>query len=293
MQPSNLKYRIAGMLILAISFAACTKTDNPNNLPAVSPNDYVGKVDGYTSSDEVYPGNIIAQWTFDENKNEKLTGTAPTSTLNDALVDGGIRGKALSLNAGYLYYAVQFPKFKADSLKNFTVSMWTKIANNGSKRTMLFELARPGIFYGSLNIIANTNQATTITTLKLQPLFTTAGGGTQDNLNATINPTIGLDKWTHIVVTYNSTTGIFNEWADGVNIGSYSSRGTAAGNLFKSWEPGELIIGSNYNGIPGKTVSTDVSFAPMTGQIDEIRVYNIALPDANIRALYNLGKVNK
>jgi hypothetical protein len=36
-----------------------------------------------------------------------------------------------------------------------------------------------------------------------------------------------------------------------------------------------------------------VTFAPMTGQIDEIRFYNRALPDAHIKALFNLGKANK
>ena len=64
-------------------------------------------------------------------------------------------------------------------------------------------------------------------------------------------------------------------------------------NLFNAYEPSEVIIGSNYNGIPGKAVNSDVSFAPMTGQIDEIRIFNRALPDAQIKSLFNLGKANK
>ena len=54
-----------------------------------------------------------------------------------------------------------------------------------------------------------------------------------------------------------------------------------------------MIIGSNYNGIPGKEVSTNVSIAPMTGNIDELRIYDIVLPDAHIKSLYNLGRANK
>jgi hypothetical protein len=95
-----------------------------------------------------------------------------------------------------------------------------------------------------------------------------------------------------LVLTYDGTTGVFKMWTDGVNIGSYNNRGTGA-NLFKSYEPGEIIIGGCYNTMPGKTVSSDVSFANMTGSIDEIRVYNTVLPDAHIKALNNLGKAGK
>lgn len=287
-------------LALAMSIASCKKDGNPNRLPGVSPADYAGTIDGYKSSDEIFPKNLVAHWSFDDNKNEKLTNTAPTTTANDALVDGGVRGKALSLTAGYLYYATQFQKFKTDSLKSFSISLWVKILNNGSKRTMVFQLARPGIFNGNINFILNTQSfpASNTDNLKINPTFTTVGGGTQDNLNNQngafpyLTPKIGMSKWTHIVITYDGNTGVFNNWADGVKVGAYPNRGTG-NNLFKSWEPSEVIIGSNYNGIPGKAVNADANFAPMTGQVDEIRFFNIPLPDAHIRALFNLGVANK
>lgn len=280
--------------LAALIGVSCKKDGNPNNLPSVSPADYVGKIEGYDSSEQIFPQNLVAYWSFDGTKNEIKTGTAPTSTANDALVDGGVRGKALSLTAGYLYYATQFPQFKTEALKSFTISEWVKILNNGSKRTMTFQLARPGIFNGDINFILNTNSnpASNTDVLKIQPTFTTAGGGTQDNLNNVLSPKIGMDKWTHLVITYDGNTGVFNIWADGVKVGGFPNRGVG-NNLFKAWEPNEVIIGSNYNGIPGKQVNSDTNFAPMTGQIDEIRVYNIPLPDAHIKALFNLGKANK
>ena len=75
-------------------------------------------------------------------------------------------------------------------------------------------------------------------------------------------------------------------------MGGFPNRGVGD-NLFKAYEPSEVIIGANYNIIPGKTVNTDANFAAMNGRIDEIRVYNINLPDAHIRSLFNLGKANK
>jgi hypothetical protein len=290
----NIKRFIVFMVVVSAAAAACKKDGNPNNLSSVSPADYAGKIDGYDSADQVFPKNLVAYWSFDGTNNERVSGTAPTSTAGNSFVDAGVRGKALSLSAGYLYYATQFPNFKTHTFKSFSISLWTKILNNGSKRTMLFQLARPGVFNGNINFILNTQSypASNTYILKIQPTFTTVGGGTQDNLNNVLSPKIGMNKWTHLVLTYDGKTGVFNIWADAVKIGGFPNRGTG-NNLFKSWEPNEVIIGSNYNGIPGKAVNGDVSFAPMTGQLDEIRVYNISLPDAHIRALYNLGLANK
>ena len=293
----SMNINIQQLLILA-TFAmmgvSCKKDGNPNNLPSVSTASYEGKIDGYTSSNEVFPENLIAYWSFDDTKSELVSGTAPSSSANDSYVTGGVRGKALNLAAGYLYFPVQFQKFKVDSLKNWTISTWVKILNNGSKRTMLFQLARPGIFNGNINFALNTQSfpATTTNTLRIQPTFTTVGGGTQDNLNSTLSPTIGMDKWTHLVLTYDGTTGVFNIWADAVKVGAFPNRGVG-NNLYKSWEPSEIIIGANYNSIPGKSVSADVTFAAMTGQIDELRIYNKTFPDAHVKALYNLGMANK
>ncbi|HVV06968.1 MAG TPA: LamG domain-containing protein [Puia sp.] len=288
--PKNILATGALFLIL---LSSCKKDGNPNKLPSVSPEQYAGTIDGYKSSDEIYPKNLVAHWTFDDTWNETLSGNAPTDMTGNSFVDGGVLGKAASINAGYLYYATQFSAFRTDSLKSFTISLWIKIRNNGSKKTMVFQLARPGILMGNINFALNTNAYPADNTkLQIQPYFTTAGNGKQDNLNASIYPTIGADKWTHLVITYNGSSGYFYEWGDGVNVGSYNSRGTG-NNLFKSWEPSEVIIGSDYNGIPGKSVNSDVSFAPMTAQVDDIRVFNTVLPDAHIKALYNLGKANK
>ncbi|WP_343531855.1 LamG domain-containing protein [Pedobacter sp.] len=280
--------RFLTLAVIAVSITACKKSDNPNDLPDVNPNDYAGKIDGYESSDQIFPQNLVAYWSFDDTKNELKSSSAPTQTAGDTFV-AGLRGKAIKLTAGYLYYAKQFDAFKTDKLKSFTISTWVQIANNGSKRTMLLQLARPGIFDGNFDFRLNT-QSTSTTFLGIGPRFS-AVVGSQDNLNASLSPTFGANVWTHIVLTYDGTTGIFKMWANGVDVGSYNNRGTG-NNLFKAYEPTEFIIGGNYNAI-GKPVNTDVSYAAMTGTVDEFRIFNRVLPDAHIKALYNLGKAGK
>ncbi|MEJ7560633.1 MAG: LamG-like jellyroll fold domain-containing protein [Pedobacter sp.] len=290
---SYKKYCLLGIALSAVAFSACKKDGNPNNLPEVDASKYAGTVDGYASSDEVYKENLVAYFPFDDNYNEVISATTPTATVGNTLV-AGIKGKAASLNAGYLYYGTQFAAFWTEVFKSFTISQWVQIANNGSKRTMLFQLARPGMLTGNININLNTQArpATNTDFLGIQPVFTTVGGGTQDNANANASPKIGTMTWAHIVINYNGLTGRFNIFGNGVNIGSYSDRGVD-NNLFKSYEPNEVIVGGNYNVIPGKVVNTDASFAAMTGNVDEIRIYNTVLPDAIVKALYNLGVAGK
>lgn len=286
---------LAAMLFTASLLSSCEKDGNPNNLPDVNAADYAGKIDGFSSTDEIYPNNLVAYWDF-ETKNEKKSGTVPTATANDAIVDGGIKGKALSLNKGYLYYATQFNAFKTSVFKSFTLSTWVQISNNGTTKTMLFQLARPGIFNGNLNFVLETNlkPASDILNLSVHPTFTAVSGGTQDNINQSFgkSPKIGPDTWANLVLTYDGTTGIFNIFANGVNIGNYSSRGVGT-SLFNSYEPSEVIIGGNYNVVAGKTVNTDATFAAMTGKLDEIRVYNRAIPESIIKSMYNLGLLGK
>ena len=286
------------IIALSVSFSSCKKDGNPNNLPSVSAGDYDGKIDGFNSSDEVYPDKIIAYWSFDDTKNELKSGTAPASSLNDTYITGGVRGKALSLAAGYVFFSNQFQKFKTDSLKSWSISLWVKILNNQNttnKRTMVFQMARPGIFNGNINFILNTNgfPSTNTSKLRLQPTFATVnsatGGGMQDNLNNVLDNT-DLTQWVHLVLTYDITTGVFNNWMNGIKVGNFPNRGTT--NIYKSWEPSQLLIGANYNAA-GMPVSADASFGAMTGSIDEIRMFNFPLGDAFIKALYNLGKAGK
>ncbi|WP_285010688.1 LamG domain-containing protein [Pedobacter faecalis] len=299
-------YMVGSLIAMAsVLVVSCKETDNPNNLPEVDPRDYEGKIEGYNNADEVYPRNLKAHWTFDDINTEVKTGTAPTQTANASYV-AGVKGKAIRLENGYLYYATQLPAFKTDSLKSFTISTWVQILNNGSKRTMLFQLARPGQFNGSINFILNTNAfpASNTNELKINPTFVTVTGGTQDNVNTErdkpgqpnyfpyLTPKIGANKWTHIALTYESATGLFYIWADGRQVGAFSSRGVG-NSLFKAYEPSEIIIGGNYNVIPGKAVNADTNFAAMTGNIDEIRIYNLALSEAHITALYKLGLAGK
>lgn len=298
----NIQYKylcrlLYSAVILPCLLSSCSK-ENPNHLPSVSPAQFAGKIEGFDSSGQIAPDHLIAYWSFDGTEKEMISGIAPTAVSNDAYVDNGVRGKGLRLNKGYLYYATQIPKFDT-SLKSFTVSEWVQILNNGSTPTLSFTIARPGQFWGNINFLLETGQhpASDTNDLVVHPDYAAVGGGTQDNLNASWlssykSPVIGANKWVHLVTTYDNASSTFQVWANGIRIGApdYQNRGT---NYFKCTVPNEVIIGGWYNNIPGKQLTTDTWTVPMTGSIDEIRVYNTALGAADIKALYELGVAGK
>lgn len=297
MKLENIRLYI--VIIAVFALVGCQKDGNPNKLPPVSKADYENTVDGYKTSDDVFSKHLVAYWPFDENNNEKITNTAPTVAQNNTLVGNGLKGKALELNGGVLYYAKQFNVFKTETFKSFTISTWVQIQNNGATKTMLFQLARPNKLDGNINFVLETNAypASNITNLIIHPTFADSADGFQDNLNAPWtpefkSPTIVQNNWVHIVLTYDAATGMFNILSNAENIGSYSNRGVGISS-FKSYEPSEIIIGGNYNAVAGKKINDDASYAAMTGKIDEIRIYNAVLPAAQIKALYNLGKAGK
>jgi hypothetical protein len=296
----QFKYGIKLFLTLIVGMTinqGCEK-GNPNNLPSVSPSDYVGKIEGFDSSGQVASDQLVAYWGFNGTEAESISGIAPTSTSNDSYVDNGVVGKAVSLDSGYLYYASQIPAFDT-SLKSFTISEWVQLQNNGSTPTMTFSVVNPGELWPDFAFLVETgwNPASDTSDFIVHPSYADVTGGRQDNLNANWtshykSPTVPPGKWTNLVVTYDRASKIFQIWANGVMIGEpdYQNRGTF---YFNPIVPNEIIIGGWYNNIPGKEVSADTWTVPMKGKIDEIRVYKSALGAADIIALYKLGLAGK
>ena len=280
--------------VIGIIILAGCKKENPNNLPSVSPKDFVGKIEGFDSTGQVASDQLIAYWGFNGSEAESISGILPTSASNDSYIDKGVIGKALSLNNGYLYYASRIPAFDT-TLKSFTISEWVQIQNNGSTPTMTFSLANPGQLWPDIAFLLETSwyPASNTNDLIVHPSYADVNGGRQDNLNANWlssykSPTIPPGKWTHLVVTFDNASSTFQLWANGIKIGApdYQSRGNG---FFKPIVPNEVIIGGWYNNIPGKQLTTDSWTVPFNGKIDEIRVYKSALGAADIKALYLLG----
>ncbi|HEY0652103.1 MAG TPA: LamG-like jellyroll fold domain-containing protein [Chryseosolibacter sp.] len=293
MKTNRIYSLLAGALaVTAVSLSSC---DDEKELP---------KIDGYNNSNEVAASSLVAHWTFDDNNNERISNTAPSNTFGTVASTDGVIGKALNLQTGALKYPSIQAIGGANSLSNYTVSLWVNVQNNGSDFTTFF-----GIFptnataaWGNLSASAETGwfpNRGAGDTLVLKANYLSqdpSGPNGQDNRNDPRGkPPVGVLKatgtWTHFVMRWDATSHNLKVYANGTSIGAYDNRGTT-GPLIQA-VPSQAVIGSLATPTVGFAGSTDTWPKMANAMVDDIRVFNSPLTDAEITALYNLGTAGR
>jgi hypothetical protein len=292
-----------GSVAIMLAMVAVVSCGDDDELP---------KIDGYNNSNEVAKDNLKAHWTFDGDNKEVLSGTAASNTYGGVGFEAGQIGQALKLTKGALKYP-NLPAFaNADALANFTVSMWVNIKNNGgtanSGYSILFGLfpdAGGDFMWGNINMAAETGwfkASTTPDTLVLKGHFVikNADGSIngQDNRpDPRGNPPVGVFKhtgeWVHFVARWDATTHNFHIFGNAASIGAYTNRGTTG--ALRMNVPCSPVFGNGATKEVGFPNNPDQqSWSPMaTASIDDVRVFNTALSDAEITALFNLGSAGR
>lgn len=303
----TIRYFVSGIITAAVlTFAACS--DDENSLPPI---------DGFNNSDEVAASNLKAHWTFDDTNVERLSSAAPNGTFGTVGFETGQIGKALKLTKGALAYPNIAAINTADALANFTVSMWVKIDNNKGAAnegyTMLFGIFPDGLtagtvgdfMWGNLDMSVETSwfaPSATPDTLVLKNRFVikNADGSIsgQDNRpDPKGNPPKGVfkqsGKWVHFVSSWDATTHQFQLFGNGVSIGAYNDRGTTG--ALRMNVPSRAVFGNGATKDVGFPNNPDQqSWSPMaTASIDDVRVFNKALSQVEITALFNLGSAGR
>jgi hypothetical protein len=288
------------MLIVAslflIALANCNKKDDVPLPP----------IDGYNNSNEVAAANLKAHWTFDGTQAEAISGNAPTTVVGASYVTG-IKGQGVALSSGYLYYTGVTGLTSVTS--DFSVSAWFQVQNNltgvvGAREIFQYVTANPAVDANqalqNINFTLETQQfkntpATGYDTLIIHPTLKDATGF-QDNTNnyaawtATnlVKDTAG--KWIQSVITWNAATHIFDLWANGVKIGNFPNRGTA---VFTPSASTKAVIGAWIANVTGSGVTLQGFTLPFLGSIDEVRVYNKTLTDAEVGSLYKIERAGR
>lgn len=287
-------YMLAGALVMAGAFVGCD--DDEESLPPI---------DGYNNSNEVAEDNLVAHWTFDDTNIERLSNTGAEETFGGVGFTDGVIGKALNLNAGALVYPVIDAIGEENSLSNYTVSMWVNVKNNGNAFSTFFGIFPTANtdFWGNLSLSAETGwfpangPVGDTLVLKTNYMSLNADGTTngQDNRpDPRGNPPVGVfesaGEWAHFVVRFNASTHMLEIFGNGTSIGAYNNRGT---------NTGELVMRTPAVPVFGSLATSEIGFAGAptrpdwqvlaTAMIDDVRVFDTALSQAEITALYNLG----
>jgi hypothetical protein len=301
-------------LALTCAFATLSScsSDSSSSLPPIG---------GYNTADEVGASSLKAYWPMNGNGVESKSSTSPSASVG-ATFGAGVKGQALTLTAGYLDY----PSITAltTTSGSITVSCWAKLSNTKlvaggvSHISEIFNLSGSTPGNGYIGVLGETHNLTTVDTIQVKGHFETKkDDGTQsggDAVNMTkmeqwmiddnANPAnlikhaafankIG-GQWAHIVYVYDGAAGKNTIWVNGVKISNpvweVRNNGLPLPLVYASTT--HPVIGARSNFVAG-LASGDLWNQAMTGGIDEVRVWDKALIQADINALYELEKAGR
>lgn len=299
----NATLGILSVFLMGFLFISCSKKST------VAPPTPLG---GYLSSDSVASGNLIAYWPFDGNANEQKSGI--TATAVGVTFNTGIRGQAYQGATGS-YATLALPTGNAfSSLKSYSLSVWLKLAGQqpaGNPGGIFF--LRGATTLNELIYEIEPYSPKSGDSIKIHHGFNDLGSPAYQLFVLESFDTAAINKWVHLVSTYDGTTSTYTLYANGVPIGVNSAfsppapnqyvtpttmytdgtKATLLGNLsFASDPPTGIVIGTWPATLFGvsPTLGANGSFL---GQLDELRVYNKALSSAEVQGLYLNGKAGR
>lgn len=261
-------------------------------------------IGGFNSADEVGADNLIAYWPLNGDGKESKSGQMPTASPN-VTYSAGVKGDGANLAAGYLRY----PSIAAlsTSMSSFSISTWAKVSNNGTSSSVFLSLTRPGEWAGNVNFLSETGwaQATSDSLTVKGQIVSSSDLGWQDTRNTIKsspedladghmpNPNKVGGQWFHAVLTWDGATRLFKVYVNGAKISNpkWELRGSETSQPLTFTTPTFPVIGAF--GTTATDTGTEAWDKAMTGQLDEMRVWNKALSQSEIGSLYELEKAGR
>ncbi|MGZ3861053.1 MAG: IPT/TIG domain-containing protein [Flavisolibacter sp.] len=275
-------------------------------------------IDGYNNSNEVGAINLKAHWTFDSTAAESISTAVPTTSINATYTTGKI-GKALSLAKGYLIYPTLNNLNKADSLANFTISMWVNMPSNnkaefpatGGQLVSLFQLNGNDFqdIWGLISLLSNSNYNYGNDTLGLAGTTVHVNGSGTHLAQFELAPRTtasenfqGANKWSLITETYDGPSHTISFYGNGVLLGTRVTGNVVSPETLAMLTPNRVSFGTfefyddfttGQWGHPPLAADRPWASHGITASLDDARVFNKALTANEILALYHLGQAGR
>jgi hypothetical protein len=234
------------------------------------------QIGGFSSVSEIAPTNLIAYWAFDGGLVDSISNTSGTS-IETSFANGF---KAQALQGKMNGYVLTDPSNAVKALTSFTLSYWINTPPPSTGIITPISISRTDGFWGNLEMFFENNSSNSDATIK-----THLYNGTSDKEFAVSKIVNAFDKWVSITVTYDGASSTYKLYVNGAVVGTVTSAGF--GN-FKVTNPGKIVFGaSQFMTTPSQTSSTgSQSWASfLTGQLDEVRLYNKVLAPEEVNAL--------
>ena len=242
----------------------------------------------------VAASNLVAYFPFESESGSISSGEGITFSkkAGDASFVPGRRGYAYkgSTNQAYLKFHVASDNIFKD-LREYTYVAWIKCPAPTNGAASVFSLDGGDGSYGNLGLVVESTSNADSLALRSSVYSTTAVWHLQNQY--TFNRAFLTDKWIHIVCSYNKATSVMSIYANGVLINqvikyadSIQPDGTQP--LLGALTLGDMSkfhIGAWSSIVDGPADYAWMLYYP--GLLDELRFYNKALTDTEIKALYD------
>ncbi len=278
--------------LASIGFTSCSDDDTPE------------KNEETADPDKIAPANLIAYWNFNDTpadaKGRDCTATEAVSYV------AGIRGKAYQ-GAENAY--ISFPLTGADKLATmpaFSIAYWVEFANRAGADA-IFSLSGGEVnttdgvhsvpadhWAASLNIYQDgSNEA-----ISLHSVFNRNEYGFVWPSQSPVTP-ISVGGWYHMIIRYDNATSTKSYFINGEKVASLEDANLVLDPTADPAIPlGDLHLylraaGKENKGVIGafanKVLGYDVNAWQNTfrGKLDELRIYNKPLTDAEAKQLYD------
>jgi len=266
-------------LLAVVSFISC-KEDEPDP--------YEGK----TNPSTIAATNLVAYFPFESETASLELGTGITYTKKGGAASFvvGRRGNAYkgAATQAYLEYAVASTNvFK--TMTEFTMGAWIKTPAAGGAAD-IFQLNGGDGFMGNLVLMLEGGSNADSLDMKGYLFNSTTEWKGQDVRKA--HKGFLSDKWVHVAYSYNKATSTMTLYANGISVatstrfGGPENGGTQPplGALTFGTDMSKILIGAWPQLVAG---SGDSWMKYYPGLLDELRIYNKALTDAEVKALYD------
>jgi hypothetical protein len=322
------KYIFLFASVIAMQFFGSCNEESIDKVNASIPYEPIG---GYENSDEIAADHLVAKFSFENNLTDSKGSITNPLEMNIGYGEGA-KGNAYRGSSSQERYFVANASSAITSLNSYTFSFWMNTANTvpdggspgqGKGAQGVFAVVRPTEFWGGLNVFLENPDNKFPDRLRLKFSMENGRAGVDwRGYGPIVNIDNSLNKWVHVVFSYNATTSMISAYINGelaTNLGSFPyapTEGVKGEATLYASDPGDI---NNKNGAPkygdfqmvgtnGKIVFGTHQFdttppqnnggkqgwaTSYVGLLDEFRVYNTALGSSDVRFLYKLEKDNR
>ena len=267
------KINIKQTLLFALSvllFGSCyQKFDPATYAPPLN-------IGGYSSSRQIAPANLVGFWSFNGSLIDSVSNTSGVN-VGTSFSPGF---KELGLQGANNSYVLFTPGAAITGMHSFTIAYWVNSPLNTNGIVGLVNLSNTTGFWGNIDMYFE--NGSTLDAAKFRAHVT--NGAIDRWVNKDGLPNV-FTKWTHFAFSYDAASETFKLYVNGSLTVTQPEIGFGPINFTNS---GQMVFGTvQFQTNPSLTSgSTNQPWASyLTGQLDEVRIYNKAISDSEVSAL--------